>query len=131
MMKISNNFYLYEFTRSNKHPEINNDIPTQERNNVVALVENILQPLRDRICKPIAINSGYRCEELNKAVGGVATSQHRRGEAADISVKGMTPKDLAKEITKKYDYDQCIVYPTFVHVSYRRLLENRKQLIFK
>ena len=52
------------------------------------LIRTILQPIRDAYGKPIYVSSGYRCEKLNKAVGGVPTSQHVRGEAADIYVKG-------------------------------------------
>lgn len=52
------------------------------------LIRTILQPIRDAYKKPIYVSSGYRCPKLNKAVGGVPTSQHVRGEAADIYVKG-------------------------------------------
>ena len=52
------------------------------------LIRTILQPIRDAYKKPIYVSSGYRCTKLNKAVGGVPTSQHVRGEAADIYVKG-------------------------------------------
>jgi hypothetical protein len=78
MGRISKNFSYSEFTKSDtaarKH--IQNEITTFEvRDNIKALVDNLLQPLRDAWDAPLFINSGYRCPELNKAVGGVATSQ--------------------------------------------------------
>lgn len=51
---------------------------------LTVLVANVLDPLRDAWGKPIVVNSGYRCPKLNRAVGGVARSQHTKGEAADI-----------------------------------------------
>lgn len=54
---------------------------------LAALVENVLDPLREWYGKPISVNSGYRCPALNKAVGGSATSQHMSGQAADIDTK--------------------------------------------
>ena len=52
------------------------------------LCSEVLQPIRDKFKKPIVVTSGYRCPKLNAAVGGVRTSQHLLGEAADISVGG-------------------------------------------
>ena len=52
--------------------------------NLTALVDNVLDPLREWYGKPIVVNSGYRCPALNKAVGGATTSQHMSGQAADI-----------------------------------------------
>ena len=62
-------------------------VPSEVIQNAIALVENVLDPARERYGKPIKVNSGYRCPLKNKAVGGVANSQHLKGEAADISVK--------------------------------------------
>ena len=55
--------------------------------NLKALCMEVLQPLRDYLEKPVVISSGYRCSEVNKAVGGVSGSQHLKGEAADIHVE--------------------------------------------
>lgn len=63
---------------------INNAIPQRYVENVLRLVEQVLDPVREWYGKPIYVNSGYRCEELNKAVGGVADSFHLTGCAADI-----------------------------------------------
>jgi uncharacterized protein YcbK (DUF882 family) len=51
------------------------------------LIDRILDPLREKYGKPIIVNSGYRCPKLNKCVGGVSTSQHVKGQAADITGK--------------------------------------------
>lgn len=64
---------------------IDNTIPAEARRAVERLVEAVLDPLRDKFAMPIYVNSGYRSAALNAAVGGVANSQHRRGEAADIT----------------------------------------------
>ena len=85
-MQLSNNFRLSEFTRSDtaKRLGIENECSSVEQVlNLAYLCHMVLQPLRDRF-GPIRINSGYRCPELNSAVGGVKNSQHLRGEAADI-----------------------------------------------
>ena len=57
-----------------KNNNINNIPNQQEKNNLTALVDNILDPLREAYGKPIKVNSGYRCDALNKAVGGSKTS---------------------------------------------------------
>lgn len=100
--------------------------------NLTALVDNILDPLRERYGKPITVNSGYRCPELNKAVGGSKTSQHMKGLAADITVG--SPKqnkiifDLIQEL--KLPFDQLIDEKklSWVHVSYSE--KPRKQVLY-
>ena len=85
-MQLSTNFRLGEFTRSDtaKRLGIENECSSVEQVlNLAYLCHMVLQPLRDRF-GPIRITSGYRCPELNRAVGGVKNSQHMRGEAADI-----------------------------------------------
>ena len=85
-MKLSENFELREFTRSDTATRkgIANDPGVQEVKAIENLVTNLLQPLRKVYGKRMVINSGYRCLELNKVVGGVPTSQHTKGEAADV-----------------------------------------------
>lgn len=85
-MRLSNNFCLSEFTRSDtaKRLGIENECSNVEQVlNLAYLCHMVLQPLRDKF-GPIRITSGYRCPELNGAVGGASNSQHMRGEAADI-----------------------------------------------
>lgn len=130
--RISKNFKYSEFTKSDtaKRLDINNAITTWEvRDNIKALVEDVLQPLRDAWGGPLFIKSGYRCEELNKAVGGVPTSQHVKGQAADVACTD--PYALAKLAKrKKMDYDQMIIYPSFVHFSYKKEGENRNAVLY-
>ena len=113
-------------------------MPASVRENIEALVENVLDPARERLGMPIRVNSGYRCAKHNRKVGGVAASQHLLGEAADVvpvnSEKGKVKSELerlVRIIKEQGAFDQQIVYPTFVHVSYKRIGRNRKQIIYK
>lgn len=130
--KISKNFTWKEFTKSDvalRHHIMNEIIDWDVRDNIIELVQNVLQPLRDEYGKPMFINSGYRCPELNEKVGGVATSQHVKGQAADVGCSD--PLALARLAKKmRIDYDQMGVYPTFVHFSYRADGENRNQIFY-
>lgn len=86
------------------------------------LIEAVLDPLREWWGGPIKVNSGYRCEALNEAVGGSPTSQHKLYEAVDITVgtkKGN--KKLFNYIKDNLPFDQLINESNFswVHVSYR------------
>jgi len=106
-------------------------LPPSMRANIVALVENVLDPLREKYGKPIVVNSGYRCPKHNLAVGGVVNSQHMKGEAADLCCADN--KRLAEIIEKNGKYDQMIKYLRpdgsirFIHVSWKRNGGNRKQ----
>ena len=110
-------------------------MPDSARANVVALVEQVFDPVRERYGKPICVNSGYRCARHNAAVGGVAGSQHMRGEAADICCSDN--ERLAKIIEENGRYDQLIRYMgpggkiRFIHVSWKRNGVNRKQVLVK
>lgn len=107
--------------------------PTEEvRKNLTALVGNVLDPLREWYGKPIYVNSGYRCPALNKAVGGVASSQHLTGQAADIDVNDRAEnRRLMKHIEDNLDFDQLIWENggAWVHVSYRADGKNRRQVL--
>ena len=130
--KLSKNFTWSEFCKSDtaSRLHINNAITTWEvRDNIKALVEDVLQPLRDAWGGPLFINSGYRCLELNKAVGGVPTSQHCVGQAADVGCTD--PYALAQLVKRmRLDTDQIILYPDFLHVSYRKDGGNRGQILY-
>ncbi|WP_099465566.1 D-Ala-D-Ala carboxypeptidase family metallohydrolase [Parabacteroides provencensis] len=129
-MKLSENFELSEFTKSDTatRKRIANN-PTPEAVKAIEnLVINLLQPLRRIYGKRMVINSGYRCLELNKAVGGVLTSQHTKGEAADVACEH--PAYLVECLRKSgLDFDQCIQYSTFVHLSLKLSGQNRKQYL--
>lgn len=138
---ITKDFSYLEFEQSDKARElgINNAIESQAiKNAIKSLVDSVLQPLRDAWGKPLAINSGYRCKELNAAVGGVPTSQHTKGEAADVCPFGRNGHGDIKVVTElarlavKLDlpFDQMILYPSFVHFSHKLKGEQRKQILY-
>lgn len=105
------------------------DAETLQRMIVVAGM--VFEPLRKRYGKPIKINSFFRGSDLNKAVGGSATSQHVTGEAIDISGGSKFENRMLLEYIKEYlDFDQLINEYDFswVHVSYKST-GNRKQVI--
>lgn len=103
------------------------NVPTaEERANLEALIANVLDPLREAWGKPIIVNSGFRCERLNKAVGGAAGSQHKTGEAADIEAVTRDPADNRRlfdlvlklglpfdQMINEFGYD-------WVHISFSR-----------
>lgn len=90
---MTKHFTLEEFERSQAAARlhIDNRVPAALVPNIRHLCEEVLEPLREHFNEPIYISSGYRCEELNRAVGGVANSQHIRGEAADICPFSLSP----------------------------------------
>lgn len=89
-----------------------------------AIVENlrrvaaVLELVRALVGRPVTVSSGYRSPALNAAVGGARESAHLQGLAADITVAGMAPKDLAKAvITAGIEFDQLIYEGTWVHIG--------------
>jgi hypothetical protein len=112
------------------------DMPAEVEANIVALVENVLDPAREKFGKPIIVNSGYRCPKHNKEVGGATNSQHMEGEAADIRPTTNCPnytndlKRLRQLIIESRNFDQLIVYPTFLHVSWKRRGGNRRTVLW-
>ena len=133
MKKLSKNFSLEEFEKSNTASAkgIDNSVPAELRGNIQALVDNVLQPLRDLYGKPIRFNSGYRCPVLNKAVGGVPTSQHQKGKAADLTCENVIVLFDTLE-NSEIEFDQAILYRkrNFLHVSFNGGF-NRKEIILK
>ena len=85
-MKLSENFTLEEMIYSSTAQKrgINNYPDLLQLEKLQLLCNKILQPLRNKLKKPITITSAFRCDELNRIVGGSKTSQHLKGEAADI-----------------------------------------------
>ena len=110
-------------------------LPDGVEENLEALVSNVLEPVRERLGKPIVVNSGFRCPIHNAAVGGVANSQHMKGEAVDITCEDN--KRLAEIIEQLGKYDQLIRYKRpgggirFIHVSWKRNGVNRKMVFDK
>lgn len=129
-MQLSRSFTLAELTRSEAAARRGwsntPDGPTIE--NLRALCANVLQPLRDGLGRPLRVNSGFRSPPVNKAVGSSMTSQHVRGEAADIECAGVPTLRLAQTILDlELPFDQLILEfhvvgePSsgWVHVSHR------------
>ena len=122
-------FSIAEFLRSDAAEKYQvSNIPGDEEllavlNNVNALVNNVLDPLRAMIGRPIIITSGYRSKQVNELVGGSKTSQHLTGKAADIHVQGYTPQQMEivyRVIQTYYNFDQLIFYPSknIIHISW-------------
>lgn len=117
-----------------------NNVPAPDqkqfiRGNIMLLVDNVLDPIREHLKTAISINSGFRCLRLNELVGGSMSSQHLIGRAADFSIAGMSPKEykeLAFWCADNLDFDQMIVYARkrFIHVSYVSPESNRHEVLF-
>jgi uncharacterized protein YcbK (DUF882 family) len=119
MAKLTNNFTLQEF-----NSKCGRDIPNNVLPNIIELAKN-LQVLRDALGKSITITSGYRSPEHNAKVKGAKNSQHVKGTAADIKVKGMTPKEVALVIegliaSGKMKEGGIGIYPTWIHYDIRK-----------
>ena len=122
-MKLSKNFNLKEFTRS--QTAVENDFTEQFTpgsdivGNLTALCENVLQPLRYNFMATLYVTSGYRCERLNTAIKGTFNSDHMKGMAADITCKDV---EGLYQLAQLLDlpYRQLIYYKSknFVHISY-------------
>lgn len=135
-VQITRNFTLEELYRSTtaEMEGIDNHPGFQEVVNLTFLCVKVLQPLREAMNHPIPISSGYRSKTLNRRVGGVANSQHLRGQAADLNIQG----DIRKGrrwfdwIRLNCEFDQLIWEHTgstyWVHVSYNPA-GNRQQVI--
>ncbi len=119
-MNLSKDFTLEEltFSQTAERKQLNNTPPPDLIPNLTRLAA-LLQQIQDRLGKPLIISSAYRSGPVNAAVGGSKTSAHVQGLAADINVRGMTPKALAKAISEmKLPIDQVILeYDRWVHVG--------------
>lgn len=119
-----------------KRRNIANNPTSDVRDNLTALVDKLLDPIREAWGGPITVNSGYRCPALNKAVGGVATSQHQKGEAADITVgdparnRMLFDKITDMQRAGLIQFDQLIdeSHYAWVHISFRAGA-NRNQVL--
>ena len=146
-MKLSQNFSLSEMLKSGTAIRlgIDNYPSNDEIDKLEALAVNVLQPIRDEFGS-MRINSGYRCLELNRALGSKDSSQHRKGEAADLEKNGVSNFELAQWIEDNLDFDQLIlefwydeydnknnpdgdINAGWVHVSYKDDGTNRNQVL--
>lgn len=123
MTTLSKNFTLAELTVSQAASRNGIDnIPGPAQIAALRLLcEKVLQPIRDHYGKPVVVSSGYRSPKVNRAVGGSPTSQHVAGEAADITVPGVSNYALCDWIHRNLNYDQLIYEfgeAGWCHVSY-------------
>jgi hypothetical protein len=129
MTMLTNNFSLHEMIKSEtaSRRDMDNYLHSDEViQNLTTLCEQVLQPLRDAYGIGIKVNSGYRSPDVNAAVGGSRTSDHCKGQAADIEIPGVANADLAQYIADNFDYTQLILEfytqgipdSGWVHVSY-------------
>ncbi len=135
MQQLTPHFTLEEMTRSQTAEQRHIDnTPTEEVvDNLRALCRNVLEPARAAFGAPIYITSGYRCAELNRAVGGKPTSQHLRGEAADLQVRGVANLRKLFRILDDRPHDQLLYEVNangtkWIHISFNRF-GNRNQTI--
>lgn len=138
-MQLSQHFRLHEFTKSQTatRNDINNTPSDKEVKALKALCENVLEKVRAQF-GVVKISSGFRSKELNKAIGGSTTSQHSKGEAADIEVMNVSNQVLAEWIAANCNFDQLILEfhvpqeganSGWVHVSWVGANTNRKQVL--
>jgi len=124
-------FTIEELTRTDTG--LKNVPNSVEIENLKYLVDKILDPAREALSVPIFVNSAFRSKKVNKAIGGASTSQHTKGEAADITTKDN--KKLFYWIRDNCEFDQLIwefgtsKSPAWVHVSLKRNGKNRKEVL--
>ncbi len=136
---LSEHFKLGEMTKSSSHPEVYN-IPSHEAIANLKRVCGWLEVLRKRYGGPIIINSGYRSPQLNRKIGGVATSNHLTGCAVDIRVTGMEQLIRYAAILLDYadeshqDFDELLIEKNrygaiWLHFAVRPR-ENRRRILY-
>lgn len=130
-MRVTANFKLEEFlvsqTAARQGRKIEPDDDQQQA--LIALIKDVMQPIRDMLGVPIIITSGLRPRWLNDLIGGSETSQHMRGQACDFVVPGMTPFEVCELISENrdIDYDQLIhEFGEWIHISYVVMAVNRR-----
>jgi len=127
-MNLTANFTLEELVKSEtalRH-DMDNTPGEAEIANLKTLCEKVLQPVRDHFQRGVKVNSGFRHPEVNAKVGGSKTSDHCKGQAADIEIPGVPNADLAVWIMENLTYTQLILEfytpgvpdSGWVHVSY-------------
>ena len=135
-------FTISELIRSEKAIALKiwNGAGREQEDNLTALVAAVLDPVREKYGKPIHVSSGYRCPELNAAIPNSSkTSQHSRGEAADIFVDAGPQGNyqVGKLIARLGNFDQLIfedvgkdnLLPKWIHVSWKSKGDNRREIL--
>jgi len=102
-----------------------------ELDNLLELIINVLQPIREQFKSEVVINSGYRNQKLNTLVKGAKNSQHLKGQAADFTVKNHSIEEVIDWIKENLVFDQLInEYDKWIHVSYNSRGINRKEVLY-
>lgn len=137
-MQLTNNFSLNEMIKSETALRHNMDNTPGEAEiaNLKVLCEKVLQPVREHYGKGVKVNSGFRHPDVNAAVGGSKTSDHCKGQAADIEIPGVANAELAQWIANNLEYTQVILEfytqgipdSGWVHVSYDPANLKKQQL---
>ena len=122
-MNLSKHFTLSEMTVSQtaSRKGIDNTPGQKEIDALAMLCKEVLEPIRAHFDRPVIVTSGFRSVALNKRIGGSATSQHCKGEAADFTVPGVSNFELCKWMERNLNYDQLIYEygeSGWVHVSW-------------
>lgn len=127
-MKLTANFSLNELTQSETalRKGLDNTPSEEVIANLKLLAEKVLQPVRDHYGRGVKVNSGYRSPDVNASVGGSKTSDHCKGQAADIEIPGVANAELAQYIKDSLQFTQLILEfytqgipdSGWVHVSY-------------
>jgi hypothetical protein len=127
-MNLTTNFSLNELTKSEiaLRMDLDNTPGDAEIASLKLLAEKVLQPVRDHFGKGVKCNSGFRASAVNQAAGGSKTSDHVKGQAADIEIPGVPNAELAQWIMDNLEYTQLILEfytpgipdSGWVHVSY-------------
>ena len=135
-MMLSKHFSLAELTKSSTATRrgIDNDPDSTARENLIVLCSEILEPVREHYGVPFVPNSGFRCLELNRAIGSSDSSQHVTGNAVDFEVPGVDNKEVALWVKENCDFDQLILEfykegvpdSGWVHCSYTIARDNRQ-----
>ena len=138
-IQLTPHFKLSEFTKSSTATvrHIDNTPNEEQIANLRYLCEQILEPLRQHFNTPVLISSGYRCPELNKAVGGSKTSNHMFGYAADLHIPDIaTGREWFTWIKDNCQFDELIwehSTPTsndyWIHVAIHRNGPNRQKVV--
>ena len=138
-MRISKHISYKEATQSQTATRkgISNDPDAYQLQNMQLLAEKVFEPIREHFGVPISINSFFRSQKLNKAIGGASGSQHTQGRAIDIddTLGGVSNKQMFEYIKNHLDFDQLIWEfgdnnnPAWVHVSYVSEIENRRRVL--
>lgn len=122
-MKISDHFTLEEATHSDTAIRLGiKNIPNEKELENIKYAARRLEHIRQFLGVPLKVNSWFRCEDLNKAVGGVETSAHKVGLAIDVVPIGADIEQCYQDIIKSpFSYDQVIYYPkkNFIHIGFR------------